>query len=142
MREVPIHFAWMDRAARAHEIEQRAHTPAARRGPGRGTSARVHEGLHGARHEAVVHEKIFVDVEAGVLALQISGAVAGHAMPQREVLRPGRRADGIGLHEAKRIERALQGRRREEASHDGGAPHIVERCRRLIGRAGRAGSGT
>ena len=127
MREVLVHLARMHRAARADEVQQRAHVPAARRGPGRRTAARVHQRLHGAGDEAVVHEEVLVDVEAGIAALEIAGAVAGHAMAQREVLRARRRPDRVGLHEAERVERALQRGRREEAARDRRAPQVVER---------------
>ena len=49
-----------------------------------------------------------MDVEPAVAAFEVAGAVAGHAMPQRQVLRARRRPDGIGLHEAEAIERGLQ----------------------------------
>ena len=86
----------------------------------------MHQGLHGAGHEAVVDEEVFVNIEVGILSFQIAGAIAGHAMAQREVLRPGRRADRIGLHEAERIERALQRGGREKAASDGRAPQVIE----------------
>ena len=88
---------------RTDEVQQRAHMPAARGRPRPGPAARVHQALHGSRHEPVVHEEVLVDVEFRVAALEIAGAIAGDAMPQREVLRPGRRADGIGLHEAETV---------------------------------------
>ena len=110
----------------ADEVQQRAHVPAARRRPRRGAAARVHQRLHGAGDEAVVHEEVLVDVETGIATLEIAGAVAGHAMPQREVLRARRRPDRVGLHEAERVERALQRGRREQAARDGAAPQVVE----------------
>ncbi len=76
VREVFVHLARMHRPPRAHEIQERAHVPAARRRPGRGTSARVHQDLHGAGDEAVVHEDVLVDVEPGIATLEITGAVA------------------------------------------------------------------
>jgi hypothetical protein len=67
----------------------------------------VHQHLHGARDKAVVHEEILVDVEPGIATLEIAGSVAGHAMTQREVLCPGRRPDGVGLHESHGVEGTL-----------------------------------
>jgi hypothetical protein len=86
----------------------------------------VHRVAHGARDEAVVHEDVLVDVEAGVAALEVARAIPRDAVTQREVLRAGGCPDGIGLHEAEGIERSLQGGRREEAARDGSPPQIVE----------------
>jgi hypothetical protein len=47
-------------------------------------------------------------------------------MPQRQVLRARRRADRVGLDEAERIERTLEGRGREERAGDGEPPQVVE----------------
>src|SRR5687767_6939094 len=116
----------MDRAAGADKVQQGTYMPSSRRRPRRPASARVHQGLHGAGDEPVVHEKILVDVELGILTLQIAGAVAGHAMTQREVLRARRCPDGIGLYEAEDVEGVLQRGRRKEAARDRGAPEIVE----------------
>src|SRR5207244_9454078 len=105
---------------------QSAHGSSARRGPGRRTTARMHQDLHRAGHEAVVHEEVLVDVQAGIAMLEIASAIAGHAMTQREVLRSRRRANGIGLHEPEYVERALQRGRREKAARDRGTTQVVE----------------
>ena len=60
----------------------------------------MHQRLHGACHEAVVHEDVLVDIETGVAMLEITGAVTDNPMAQREVLRARRCPDGIGLNEA------------------------------------------
>jgi hypothetical protein len=86
----------------------------------------VHQGVHHARDEAIVHEDIFVDVETRIVALEVAGAVAGHAMTQRQVLRARRSPDGVGLHKAECVERALQRGRREQGAHDRSAPQVVE----------------
>jgi hypothetical protein len=57
------------------------------------------------RHEAVGVEKVLFQPEAAEGAIEIAGLVAAHAVPQDQVLRPGWRADRVGLHEAQ----ALQG---------------------------------
>jgi hypothetical protein len=62
--------------------------------------ARVHQRLRGARQEAVVDEEVLFDRPAAGSAFQVAGAVAGHAVAQRQVLRARRGADGVGLHEA------------------------------------------
>ena len=47
-------------------------------------------------------------------------------MAEHEILRPCRRAYRIGLHEAKRVQRALQGGRREEAARHRSASQVVK----------------
>ena len=86
----------------------------------------MHQGLHGTGQETVIDEEVFVNIEVGILSFQIAGAIAGHSMAQSEVLRPGRCANRIGLHEAERIEGALQGACREKAASDGRAAQVIE----------------
>ena len=88
---------------------------------------RVHQIVQPARDEAVVDEDVLFDAERRVRPFEIAGAIAGHAMAQRQVLRPCGRADRIRLHEAEAIERARECRRRKEATGDGEAPQIIER---------------
>ena len=126
MREALVHLAWMHRAARPDKVQKGADAPPTRRGPWRGTSARVHQDLHGARDEAVIHDDILVDVETAISTLEIAGAVAVHAMTQREVLRARRCPDGVGLHEAQCVERALERGRRKEAASNCRAPQGIE----------------
>jgi hypothetical protein len=86
----------------------------------------VHQALHGARDEPIVHEDVLVDVEASISTLEITGAVAGHTMTQREVLRPRGGADRIGLNKTEPVECALERRRREESASDRCAPQLVD----------------
>ena len=116
----------MHGATRARKLEEGTYLPAAGRAPRRGSAARMHQGLNGARHETIVHEEVFVDVESAVKTLEITGAITSHAMPQGQVLRARRRTDGVGLHEAQAIQRALQRCWSEEAARDGGSPQVVE----------------
>ena len=88
------------------------------------TRARMHERLHGARHEAVVDEDVLLDVEGRVAALEIAGTIAADAGPERQILSARRRADRIGLHEAQRVDRPIERRRREQAAADGEAPEV------------------
>ena len=53
-----------------------------------------------AGHEPVGVEGVFLQPEPGEAALQVSGPVAAHPMPQDQVLRSRRRADRVRLHEA------------------------------------------
>ena len=116
----------MDRAPRAYELEQRPHLASACGGPGRRPAARVHQTLQSARHEAIVDEEVLVNVEAGVVALEIAGTVAGDAVAQREILGSCWCADRIRLHETQDVQRTLKRGRLEEAASDGGAPDVVE----------------
>ena len=85
-----------------------------------------------------------MDVESRVETLEITGAITGDAMAQREILRARRRPDRVGLDEAERVERALQRRRREEAARDRKAPQVVERHanRGLLGQGHRLPPGS
>ena len=124
VREVRVDLARMHRAALAHELEDR---PGALVGGGRrDRRARMHQRLHAPGHEAVVDEEILFDRQRLVARLEVAGAVALDARPQRQVLGAGRGSDGIGLHEAQPIERAFERRRRKQAAADGEAPQILE----------------
>ncbi len=61
-----------------------------------------------ARHEAVGVEEILLQPEPGEAPFQVARPIAGHAMAQDQILRARRRADRIGLHEARRADRARQ----------------------------------
>ena len=67
-----------------------------------------------------------MDVEAGVLALQIARAVVRHAVPQRQILRARRRSNRVCLHETEFIERFRQGRRSKEAPRDSVPAQFVD----------------
>src|SRR4029078_2636966 len=88
--------------------------------------ARVHQRVELARDEAGVDEHVLLDVERGVAPLEIARDVVAHAVPQREVLCPRRRADRVRLDEPEPIERALQRRGREQTAGDGEAAQSVE----------------
>ena len=117
-----VHLARVHRAARPHEVEQRqlALAAALRR------AARVHQPRHLAGDEAVVDEDVLFDAERLVLAFEIAGAISGDAMAQRQVLRARGCANRIGLHEAKGVEGAREGRRPEQAARDREAAEISE----------------
>ncbi len=126
--EMVVDLARVSLAARAHEIEDRRDPfPLRRRTT---TPCRVRgciSVVHGVRHEAVVDEDVLLDAEGGVAPLQVAGSIALDAMAQREVLGAGRRPDRVGLHEAERVEGALErgavergcGRRRTAADRRG-----------------------
>ena len=86
----------------------------------------MHEGLQGARQEAVVDEEVLLDVERRVEAFEVARSVALDAVPQRQVLRARRSADRVRLHEAQLLERTLQRGRREEAAGDGKPAQVAK----------------
>jgi hypothetical protein len=111
---------------RPDEGHERADAAALSSLPRRGAAARMHEPLYGRRDEAVVHEKVFGDVEVLVTAFEVAGSIPGDPVPQRQVLGASRRPNGIGLNEAEMVQGGLQRARREEAAGHGGAAQIVE----------------
>ena len=124
VREMGVDLTRVNRAALLHEGEQRLCPAMAPRL--RFAGARVHQHLHRARQEAVVDEDVLFDPERGVAPLEITGAVAADAMPERQILRAGRRADRVGLHERQIVDRAAESRRREETAGDRETPEVVE----------------
>ena len=97
----------MRRSPVAHERQHLGcqiarYLPAARTG----RIARMQQAHRIARHEAVGVEEVLLQPEAREAPLQIAVAIAGHAMAQDQVLGAGRRADRVGLHEARRADRA------------------------------------
>ena len=102
----------------AHEFQHRVGLRPACLGPHAALSARVHQRVRGARHEAVVDEEVFLDRQLGVAPFQVTRAVAADAVAQRQVLRPRRGADGVGLHETQFGDGLGQRRRLEEAAGD------------------------
>src|SRR6185369_16239362 len=120
-----VDVARMHCATHAHEIEQGAHVSSARGRPWRRTATRMHQRLHRARDEAVVHEEVLVHVERRVTALEIAGTVAAHAVAQSEILCAGRGPDRVSLDESKPVERTLQRGWRKQATRDGGSSNFV-----------------
>ena len=73
--------ARVNRSASAHEREDRLDAPPLRDGPRCHACPRMHQGVHGAREEAVVDEDVLLDVDGGVASLQVAGSIALDAMP-------------------------------------------------------------
>ena len=86
------------------------HLPA----PGSCRIARMQQSVSLAWHEAVGVEEILLQPEPTEAPFQISRAIPGHTMPQDQILRARRRTDRIGLHEARRADRACQSCRRQQ----------------------------
>ena len=94
--------------AAANKFEQALHLPAAGDTPWRMAAARMHQAGDAVRDEPVIDEGVLVDVESWILALEIAGAIIGHAVTKDQVLGAGRGANGIRLHEPERLERDRQ----------------------------------
>ena len=82
-------------------------------------AARVQELPHRPVKKSVGVKDVFLDVQRGVAALEVSGAVARHPVTQDQVLGPGRRTDRVGLDEPESAQGARQGRGREQRVEDG-----------------------
>jgi hypothetical protein len=78
------------------------------------------------RQEAVVDEEVPVDGRARIAALEVARAVVHDVVAQREILRAGRCADPIGLHEAQASDRLGQGHWLEGGTSDRVAAEIAE----------------
>ena len=65
--------------------------------------------------------------KAGVATLQIAGAVVPHPVPERQILRPCRSPNRVGLHEPEGFERPGQRCGWKEAPRDRVTPQIIER---------------
>ena len=126
MREMRVHVAWMHGPARTDEVEQRAHVPSTRSTPRHRPATRVHQRLQRAGDESIVDEEVFVHVEAPVATFEIAGAIARHAVAERQILGASRGANGICLDEGERVECALEGGRRKQAARDGESAQLVE----------------
>src|SRR5205809_5538399 len=74
---------------------------------------------HVAGHEAVGVKIILLQLERRILLLQVTRAISLHAMPQDQILRPRRRTNRIGLHEAQAVDRCLERCWREQGLRDG-----------------------
>mmetsp|Transcript_11496 Transcript_11496/g.46477 ORF Transcript_11496/g.46477 Transcript_11496/m.46477 type:complete len:269 (+) Transcript_11496:312-1118(+) len=93
----------------------------------------VHQRAQLGGDETVVDEEVLLQRQPWVAALQVTRAVASDTMPQRQVLRAGRRAQRVGLHEAaESLDGLGQGRGREQAAGDG----IAAQCRDVAVKVG------
>ena len=126
VREMRVHLARMHGAAFADECQHRRRLLGARRGPDRARRARMHQLVMRARQIAVVDEEVFLQRQLRIKALEIARAIAGDAMAQRQVLRAGRRADRIGLHESQLVDRAPERGRLEQRARDGVAAQMFQ----------------
>jgi hypothetical protein len=126
VREVAIDLARMHLATAANVFEQQPGPPLLRSRPVVGVIARMHQRVHRFWHEAVVDERVFLDRQTGVSALEVAGAIIAHAVAQGQVLRACRCADWVGLHEAAALDCARQGSGCEERPGGSMPPKLVE----------------
>jgi len=106
--EERVHGAWVHQPVLRHERAQRAR--ATRLGAREGTArfAWMHQRLQSPRYEPIVDEKILLDGQLAVSLLEVEDAVTRHPLTQDQILRASGRADGVGLHEAKPLDRGGQ----------------------------------
>src|SRR5215217_3790442 len=102
------------RSVNANKFEESLDVPPADDAPRRLAAAWMHQAEDRISNEAVIDEKVLVDIESGVLALEIADAVVGDPMTKHQILRPSRRANRVGLHEADGLECIRQRRRGKE----------------------------
>jgi hypothetical protein len=121
-----IHLARMHRAALAHECKHRRRLRGPCGGPHGARRARMHQFVMLARQIAIVDEEILLQRHSRVAALEIAGAIGRHAVAQGQILRARRSTDGIGLHEAEFVDRALQGSGLEQRTRDGVAAQVIQ----------------
>jgi len=93
----------MNGAAFANEVQQHLRALSSPAGEGQIASqrdvtfrSRMHERLKFRRDEAVIDEKVFLDPEFRIKALEISGAIILDAMAKDQVLRARWRANSSG----------------------------------------------
>ena len=79
----------------------------------------MHQRLERCGHEAIVDEEILFYSQGRVAAFQIACAVVPDAVSQGQILRTGRRANRIGLHEPEPVQRTPERRRLEQTAADG-----------------------
>src|SRR5580658_8288762 len=89
----------------------------------------MHQAMVNSRQKAVVDEKVFLQRQPRVAALEVAGAVAGDPVAQRQVLGAGRGADRIGLYEAELADRASESGGFEQRSRNGIPAQVIERDR-------------
>jgi hypothetical protein len=122
--ELLVHLTRMRLTQPADEVEHGVRPLPLRRCPPGADGARVHERVDLRRHEPVVDEEVFLDLEPGVASFETASPISGQALTKNEVLRPGRRLNRIGLHESEGVERVLEIARDKEASADGVSPKL------------------
>ena len=144
MREMSVNLLRVHDSAVAHEVEQLLRALSAAAGPRQITSdrhstlcPRMHQDLQLARDESVIDEEIFFHAQRAfsqprIAPLQIARAVALHALPQNQILRPGRRADRIRLNEFHAVQRPPQRGGRKQALSNGHAAQIIKRHEEML----------
>ena len=116
MSKVGVDLARVHLPTLAHEREKLLRAAAHRSRPHARVAARMHQRVHGARHEAVIDEEVLLDPEAREPPLEIAGAIVPDPVAQGQILRSRRRPDWVRLHEAQFFDRAFQREGLEETA--------------------------
>ena len=96
----------------------------------------MHQRLRGARQEAVVDEKVFLNVQRRIAPLQIARAVVLDPVAQRQVLRARRSTNRVGLDKAQSGDGLGQGGGRKQHARDGIAAQGLQGDGHGCGRVG------
>jgi hypothetical protein len=126
-RQRRVHLARVRHASVTHHLQHPLRVLPLSLRPRARRRARVHQRVQLTRDEAGVDEEVLLDGQPRVASLQIAGAIAGDAVPQRQVLGPRRRADRVGLHEAQPGQRPRQRGGPEQRAVDRLAPQVHQR---------------
>ena len=134
-----VDVARVDVALRANKRQQQRGAPECGGRTRHASRTRMHQRLDAGADEAVVDEEVLFDRERSVAPLEVAGAVVPNAVPQRQILGAGGRANRIGLHEAESLDGTTERGRRTQAARYSQAPEVVEghprQRRRLIALA-------
>ena len=84
-----------------------------------------------ARKKSVGVQIILLDIQRTVVAFEISRLVAVHPVAKDQVLRPCRRADGVGLNKTHALEGRFQRDRMKERMRDGINAQLLKVCHRM-----------
>ncbi len=86
----------------------------------------MHQRVVGAGKKTVIDEKILLERQLRIAALQIARAITVDAVAQRQVLCTSRRPDGIGLDEPQLVDGTHQGGRLEQRARNGVATQMAQ----------------
>ena len=68
----------------------------------------MHQGLDLSRHETVIDEEIFTNIQFFVMAFEVSGSIIPHPVTQDQILSACWRTNRVGLHESHPMQGPLQ----------------------------------
>ena len=124
-----IHLARMHSAAAADEFQHRCSLRRASRRPNGARRARVHQFVKRPRQIAIVDEEILLHRQFRIASLEVTGTIVRDPMAQREILRPCRRANRIGLHESQLVDGLAKRGGLEQGTRYGVTAQMIQRER-------------